>query len=76
MRVLVVEDHAGLARNVARALRESAGYAVDISFDGEEGLFLAETNPYDLILLDLMLPKLDGQECFARCAESPFRPRY
>ncbi|MGD0911178.1 MAG: response regulator transcription factor [Terracidiphilus sp.] len=60
MRVLVVEDHAGLARNVARALRESAGYAVDVAFDGEEGLFLAETNPYDLILLDLMLPKLDG----------------
>ena len=60
MRVLVVEDHAGLARNVARALRESAGYAVDIALDGEDGLFLIETNPYDLILLDLMLPKLDG----------------
>jgi two-component system response regulator PhoP len=45
---------------VARALRESAGYAVDIAFDGEDGLFLAESNPYDLILLDLMLPKLDG----------------
>lgn len=60
MRVLVVEDHAGLARNVARALRESAGYAVDISLDGEDGLYLATTNPYDLILLDLMLPKIDG----------------
>jgi two-component system response regulator PhoP len=60
VRVLVVEDHAGLARNVARALRESAGYAVDIALDGEDGLFLIETNPYDLILLDLMLPKLDG----------------
>jgi DNA-binding response OmpR family regulator len=60
VRVLVVEDHAGLARNVARALRESAGYAVDISLDGEDGLFLAQSNPYDLILLDLMLPKLDG----------------
>lgn len=60
VRVLVVEDHAGLARNVARALRESAGYAVDISLDGEDGLHLATTNPYDLILLDLMLPKMDG----------------
>ena len=60
MRVLVVEDHAGLARNVARALRESAGYAVDVSQDGEEGLFLAKTTPYDLLLLDLMLPKVDG----------------
>ena len=62
MRVLVVEDHSGLARNVARALRESAGYAVDISLDGQDGLFLAESNPYDLILLDLMLPKMDGLE--------------
>jgi DNA-binding response OmpR family regulator len=60
VRVLVVEDHAGLARNVTRALRESAGYAVDISLDGEEGLYLATTNPYDLIVLDLMLPKLNG----------------
>lgn len=60
MRVLVVEDHAGLARNVARALRESAGYAVDVSLDGEDGLYLATTNPYDVILLDLMLPKMDG----------------
>lgn len=62
MRVLVVEDHAGLARNVARALRESAGYAVDVSLDGQDGLFLAESNPYDLILLDLMLPRIDGLE--------------
>jgi two-component system response regulator PhoP len=62
VRVLVVEDHSGLARNVARALRESAGYAVDISLDGQDGLFLAESNPYDLILLDLMLPKMDGLE--------------
>ena len=60
MRVLVVEDHAGLARNVARALRESAGYAVDLTFDGQDGLYLASSTPYDLILLDLMLPKLDG----------------
>jgi DNA-binding response OmpR family regulator len=62
VRVLVVEDHPGLARNVARALRESTGYAVDISLDGQDGLFLAESNPYDLILLDLMLPKIDGLE--------------
>lgn len=66
MRVLVIEDHAGLARNIARALRESAGYAVDISLDGQEGLFLGESNPYDLILLDLMLPKIDGLEVLRR----------
>jgi two-component system response regulator PhoP len=66
MRVLVIEDHAGLAKNVARALRESAAFAVDISHDGQDGLFLAQSNVYDLILLDLMLPKLDGIEVLRR----------
>jgi DNA-binding response OmpR family regulator len=61
MRVLIVEDERRLAENIARSLRESAGYAVDTAFDGEEGLFMAESNPYDLIILDLMLPKLDGR---------------
>jgi DNA-binding response OmpR family regulator len=60
MRVLIVEDERRLAENVAGALRESAGYAVDLAFDGEEGQYMAESNPYDLILLDLMLPKMDG----------------
>ncbi len=73
MRVLVVEDHSGLARNVARALRESAGYAVDISLDGQDGLFLAESNPYDLILLDLMLPKMDGLEVLRTLRRSSVR---
>lgn len=66
MRVLVVEDHAGLAKNIARALRDSAAYAVDISCDGQDGLFMAQTNPYDLVLLDLMLPSLDGLQVL-RC---------
>jgi DNA-binding response OmpR family regulator len=61
MRVLIVEDERRLAENVARALRESAGYAIDMAFDGEEGLFMAGSNPYDMIILDLMLPKMDGQ---------------
>lgn len=60
MRVLIVEDERRLAENVARSLRESAGYAVDTAFDGEEGLFMAGSSPYDLIVLDLMLPKMDG----------------
>lgn len=60
MRVLIVEDERRLAENVARSLRESAGYAVDVAFDGEEGLFMAQSNPYDLLVLDLMLPKMDG----------------
>jgi DNA-binding response OmpR family regulator len=60
MRVLIIEDEARLAENIARSLRESAGYAVDVALDGEEGAFMAESNPYDLVILDLMLPKLDG----------------
>jgi two-component system response regulator PhoP len=64
--VLVVEDERRLAENVARALRESAGYAVDIAGDGEQGLYLAESGEYDLIVLDLMLPKLSGQELLTR----------
>lgn len=66
MRVLVVEDEKRLADNVARALREGAGYAVDIAGDGEEGLYLAESSAYDLMVLDLMLPKLDGQSLLER----------
>ncbi|HSW01604.1 MAG TPA: response regulator transcription factor [Sedimentisphaerales bacterium] len=60
MRVLVVEDEARLARNIAKALRETASYAVDISADGEDGRHQALSNPYDLIILDLMLPKVSG----------------
>lgn len=66
MRVLVIEDHAGLAKNVARTLHDSAGYAVDISSDGQDGLFMALSTPYDLVLLDLMLPCLDGLEVLRR----------
>ncbi len=66
MRVLVVEDEPRLAENVARSLEESAGYAVDITLDGEDGLFMAESNPYDIILLDLMLPRLPGLEVLKR----------
>lgn len=66
MRVLIVEDEPRLAENIARSLRESAGYAVDVAPDGEEGLFLAEANVYDAVLLDLMLPKLGGTEVLTR----------
>ena len=67
MRVLLVEDEKRLAENVARALREGAGYAVDIASDGEEGLYLAESSNYDLMMLDLMLPKVDGAEMLIQC---------
>jgi len=61
MRILVVEDEKKIADFVKRGLKEE-GYAVDVAYDGENGLFLAKTNQYDLILLDLMLPKMDGLE--------------
>jgi two-component system, OmpR family, response regulator PhoP len=70
MRVLVIEDHAGLAKNVGQALRESAGYAVDLSPDGQDGLFMALSTPYDLVLLDLMLPGLDGLNVLRRLRAS------
>lgn len=60
MRVLVIEDEQRLAENLAAALREGPGFAVDCAEDGELGLHLAEQRCYDLLILDLMLPKLDG----------------
>jgi two-component system response regulator PhoP len=66
VRVLIIEDEKRLAENVARALQESAGYAVDVAHDGEDGLYLATCNAYDLIVLDLMLPKLAGEELLKR----------
>jgi DNA-binding response OmpR family regulator len=60
MRVLIIEDERRLADNIARSLRESAGYAIDCAYAGDEGLYMAQSNPYDLVLLDLMLPGLDG----------------
>lgn len=59
VRILVVEDERRLAQIIKRGLVEG-GYAVDLAFDGEEGKFLAEGENYDLVILDLMLPKIDG----------------
>ena len=73
MRVLVVEDEKRLAQNVANGLRQSAGYAVDIANDGESGLFMAETNEYDLVILDLMLPKLPGSALLEKYRKSDHR---
>lgn len=66
MRVLIIEDEARLARNLAKAIAETTSYAVDISFDGEDGQHQALSNPYDLIVLDLMLPKVPGLDILAR----------
>jgi two-component system OmpR family response regulator len=59
MRILVVEDDTNLNRQLKEALTE-AGYAVDVAFDGEEGHFLGDTEPYDAIVLDIGLPQMDG----------------
>lgn len=59
MRILIVEDEHKLARLLKRGLEEES-YAVDVAYDGEDGLGMAELEPYDLVLLDVMLPKLDG----------------
>jgi two-component system response regulator PhoP len=62
MRVLIIEDEIRLARNIARALDEEYSRAVDISCDGEDGRHMALKNPYDLIILDLGLPKISGNQ--------------
>lgn len=59
MRILIVEDELRLAEVVKKGLAED-GFAVDLALDGEEGQYLAESEAYDLILLDVMLPKVDG----------------
>ena len=59
MRLLVVEDDRDLNRQLVKAF-EQAGYAVDEAFDGEEGEFLGETEPYDAVVLDIGLPGKDG----------------
>ena len=65
MRVLVVEDSAALAEQLRAALAQ-AGFAVDQAPDGEEALFLGETEPYDAVVLDLGLPRLDGLSVLRR----------
>jgi len=59
MRILIVEDDQDLGKFIQKGLREER-YAVDLAADGEAGFELAEANPYDLFILDIMLPKMDG----------------
>jgi two-component system response regulator PhoP len=60
LRTLIIEDERRLAENIARGMHEGAGYAVDCAYDGRDGLYMAESNPYDLLIVDLMLPCVDG----------------
>ena len=65
VRILVVEDEPRLQRSLAKALREEH-YAVDTANDGEEGLYKAESSDYDAVILDVMLPILDGWQVLER----------
>lgn len=59
MKLLVVEDSKHLREDLAKALRHS-GHVVDVAADGEEGLWMAKESPYDTVVLDIMMPKMDG----------------
>jgi two-component system OmpR family response regulator len=69
VRVLVVEDHARMAAVIGRGLREE-GYAVDVAATGEDGTWLATENDYDAIVLDVVLPGIDGFETCRRLREA------
>ena len=73
MRLLVVEDEPDLLASLSAALREE-GYAVDTAADGEEGLYKAESWEYDALVLDVMLPRLDGWEVLARLRKTRKTP--
>ena len=73
MRILITEDEPRLLRSLAKALREE-GYAVDTADTGDEGLFKAQNYPYDAIVLDIMLPGIDGWqilECLRKEKPTP-----
>ena len=73
MRILVVEDEPRLLHNLAKALREES-YAVDTAANGDDGLFKAETYDYDAIVLDVMLPHIDGWEVLTRLRKQKRTP--
>ena len=73
MRILIVEDEPDLLRSLAQALREE-GYATDTANNGEDGLFKAENYDYDAVVLDVMLPKLDGWEILKRLRKTKKTP--
>ena len=69
MRVLIVEDEAALAFRLQQVL-EGAGFSVDVAYDGEEGWHLGDTEPYDAVVLDLGLPRIDGISVLNRWREA------
>lgn len=74
MRILVVEDERKVARFIERGLKEER-FAVDVAPDGEEGLFRAQSNDYDLIVLDVLMPKKDGFQVLRELRAAKCRAR-
>jgi two-component system OmpR family response regulator len=73
MRILIIEDEPDLLAGLAQALREE-GYAVDTANNGEDGLYKAENYDYDAIVLDVLMPKLDGWQVLARLRKTKKTP--
>ena len=69
MRFLVIEDEKKVANFIKKGLEEEH-YSVDVAYDGEEGLYMAEVNEYDLLILDLMIPKINGFEVLKRIRDN------
>jgi heavy metal response regulator len=69
MRILIVEDEKSLAEAIKKGLEEE-DYAVDVAYNGEDGLFMAENEPSDLIILDIMLPIIDGMTILKKIRET------
>jgi heavy metal response regulator len=69
MRILIVEDEKSLAEAIKKGLEEE-DYAVDVAYNGEDGLFMAENEPSDLIILDIMLPIVDGMTILKKIRET------
>ena len=68
MRILLIEDKERLSSVIKKGLKED-GFAVDVAFDGEEGQYLAESESYDLIILDIMLPNMVGVDILRHLKE-------
>jgi heavy metal response regulator len=72
MRILIVEDEKSLAEAIKKGLEEE-DYAVDVAYNGEDGLFMAENEPADLIILDIMLPIIDGMTILKKIRKAGFK---
>ena len=73
MRLLVVEDEQRLAAGLRKGL-EAEGFAVDVVHNGTDGIWMARENPFDAIILDVMLPGANGTRCAGRCAARAIGP--